>query len=260
MKNNKIFSVKDKDIIIFAGPAGSGKTTAIEIARGHLLSRNISSEEEIVNGFSILVEKVRLDDKSGGFSHYHPWCDKKASGHIHKDTLTPILPFIITGNQLWESMLSEVMDSLSKLPRKNKIWFFELAGGININPKDEPASAVDHSFRMIKENLQNGVFSSAWLQRTLSVIHVDTDFAVRYELNKKKKSNLAGMIEEKTKTAFAYKLPTLMNIYGNDDFDELRCFLKEKNIVSYEVQNDGTNLFEKSISSILNRVLSEKSY
>ena len=246
--------MRKRDIIVIAGPAGSGKTTAIEISKKYLSSRNFSYEEEIINGFSILVEKVKADDRYGGLNHYHLWCDKNTNGHVHTGEETPIFPFIVTGNCLWEGMLSEVMAGLSALPnKKNMIYFFELAGGVNINPKDEAASAVDHSFRKIKEGMEKNIFPSEWMRRSLAVIHTQTDFDIRCSLNQKKESGLDAVIE-KTNTAFVYKLPTVMNIYGNDDFDEIRSVFKTNGISVHDVSNQGTRSFKRHVHQVLNRL------
>lgn len=252
MKNNK-------NILVIVGTVGSGKTTAVEVAQQCLDSLHVPYEKEIINGFSILVEKVLRDDLTGGLNHYHPWCDKSKNGHVHHGPDTPVMPFIITGNQLWESMLTEVMASLSIAQKNDKVYFFELAGGINLTHSSEPASAVDHSFKKIKENIHNGMFSDKWFPKVVAVIHPTASIMLRHELNDRNDSGSSHMIQEKSKTAFVHKLPTLISIYGNDDFYEWRELLEKNKIPCYEVVNDGTDVFKQTIKSIISELFGKNS-
>ncbi|MCR4311502.1 MAG: ATP-binding protein [Candidatus Taylorbacteria bacterium] len=247
----------DKNILVFAGPAGSGKTTAIRIAQEYLREKGVVFQNEIINGFPLLIEKVREDDFTGGLNHYHLWC-KKGGGHTHTNgTQTPHFPFVITGNYLWESMLAEITESLLELP-KDVVYFFELAGGKNTNPSDEPAFAVDHSFAKIRDCMSTKVFSDGWVNRCIAVFHPKTDLPLRKQLNEKKSRFSSSTIEEETGTAFAYKLPELMNIFGQDDFVEIDPYFRERGVPVFNVENKGDAHFREAVIGALEECLSNR--
>src|SRR5690349_244099 len=133
-----------KDIVLIIGQNAVGKTTAFRYFTWIAEQQGIAYEPEPVSDFLFILKQALMDDKQGGFHHYHNWSEAKTGGHSHENGEATI-PFAVTHNNLVDGMQEEFLHTITLLPRFGKLRFVEWTGGINTNPPEEPASQVDFS-------------------------------------------------------------------------------------------------------------------
>jgi len=119
--------------------------------------------------------------------------------------------------------------------------FAEWSGGVNINPSDEPAARTDLSFTTVARMMERGVFEAEGLRRVLAVIHPETTFERRLDLN----SFRSTPTEEDIQYGRAsWQLSeTALRIFGHDDFSEYcESYLQSRGIPFVRsIQNDGSD-------------------
>jgi hypothetical protein len=237
------------DIIIVTGCNAVGKTTASNFLRNFALLHNISYENRIIADSQCLFEAMQLDDQTGGIHHTHDWCTTNSKSHSHRnDQDQPVFPFTVTSNFLPEKMRYDFFQKLSALPPNGKIWFVEWAGGVNINPRNDPGANIDYSYASVKRMLQKGEIPNDWLYRIRAIIHVKAKRSVRFSLNKIRSVPSSAQPEAiEAGTAFWKKDDRVLRFYGRDDFSKLKYVFRKAGIPVHNVKNDGGRYFFESL-------------
>ncbi len=244
------------DIIIVTGCNAVGKTTASNYLRKLANKHNIPYENRIIADSQCLFEAMQLDDQTGGYHHTHDWCKTNSNRHSHaNDQDQPVFPFTVTSTTLPEQMRYDFFQKLSELQLTGKFWFVEWAGGVNINPRNDPSANIDYSYASVKRMLQEGDIPNDWLYRIRAVIHLKAKRSVRLSLNKIRSVPTSAQPEAiEAGTAFWQKDDTVLRFYGRDDFSKIKRIFKKAGIQVYSVKNDGGHYFfeclEKEIEAI----------
>jgi len=244
------FFETQKDIIIVTGCNAVGKTTASNYLRNLATSYKIPYESKIIADSQCLLEAMEEDDKKRGLHHTHGWCESHGTGHRH-DKDQPIFPFTVTDNELPDKMRKTFFKKLANLPKTNKYWFVEWAGGVNIHP-DSP---VNYSYAYVKSMLEKGFLHDKWLKRVKAIIHITAEKDIRFALNKRRKIPFLvcpEAIEEGT--AFWQKNEHVLDFYGKDDFSEIEGLFLSENITIKMVQNTGSDCFFESLEIIAKKI------
>src|SRR6266566_4233190 len=211
------------DIIIVTGCNAVGKTTASNYLRKLATSHKIPHENSIIADSQCLFEAMQLDDNTGGYHHTHDWCANDSGRHNHN--------------------LGQ-----SELPRTEKLWFVEWAGGVNINPRNDPSANIDYSYAAVKRMIQKGEIPTDWLYRIKAVIHLKAKRSVRFSLNRiRSVPTSAEPAAIEAGTAFWQKDERVLKFYGRDDFSKIKRFFKKTGIPVYNVKNDGERYFFESL-------------
>lgn len=219
----------DRNIIVVAGPFGSGKTHFLNELRDAVAPvLDIPFEYIPISDAHTITERLRQDDRAGGLNHYHPATrDAALTGdfyHEHNEAF-PIYPFTVAGNEIIVKMTQDFLRRLSEVPRDNRLYFAEWSMGENTNAPSEPASrATALSCESIARFLQNGTYPSEGLNRVFAVLHPQTTLEQRLDNNENR-----GLPSEED-----YRLgrrswkiaPEGMRITGKDDFEALKPALR----------------------------------
>ncbi len=244
---------RTRDTILVAGPSASGKTQILNLIRDLLTQQNISFEPIPHSDSHTVLVRMQEDDQIGGYGHYHDWC-KGEIGHIHNDG-RPILPFTLCGNSIAYQMMVDFFYQLAKLPESGRIRFAEWAGGVNINPKSEPASGTDLSFSTIGRMLFQGLLPAEGLNRVLAVFHPATTIDFRFRLNTKRELPTNEQI--KLGQASWPLSETAMQIFGEDDFQNVTLFLQKMRIPHiFTIENTNDKSLTEGLKRYLPQILS----
>ncbi len=235
------------DIIIVTGCNAVGKTTASNYLRKLATSHKIPHENSIIADSQCLFEAMQLDDNTGGYHHTHDWCANDSGRHNH-NLGQSVFPFTVSDNELPNRMRSHFFTKLTELPRTEKLWFVEWAGGVNINPRNDPSANIDYSYASVKRMIQKGEIPTDWLYRIKAVIHLKAKRSVRFSLNRiRSVPTSAEPAAIEAGTAFWQKDERVLKFYGRDDFSKIKRFFKKTGIPVYNVKNDGERYFFESL-------------
>src|SRR6266702_162740 len=154
----------------------------------------------------------------------------------------PVFPFTVTSTTLPEQMRYDFFQKLSELQLTGKFWFVEWAGGVNINPRNDPSANIDYSYASVKRMLQEGDIPNDWLYRIRAVIHLKAKRSVRLSLNKIRSVPTSAQPEAiESAKAFWEKDGTVLKFYGRDEFSKIKSIIKKTGKQDYSVKNDGGN-------------------
>ncbi len=240
-----------KDIILIVGQTSVGKTTASSYLRQIAKRRRIPYEPRLVSDFCFLLDQTLIDDKLGGFRHYHNWSKGRSNGHQHGNE-EAILPFVVTHSDLADGMHNEFFKAITQLPSSGKFWFVEWTGGINTNSSEEPASHADFSFNRTKKRIKENSLSAQWFERIYAVIHISADLPTRFHLNTKDSAHqsleiLSGQVSAK-------RIMTVLKIFGQDDFLSIKPLFEDIGVNLFELYNKGDDQFYKELELISKRI------
>jgi hypothetical protein len=237
-----------KDIILIIGQNSVGKTAAIRYLSWIAEQRGIIYDPKPISDFLFLLNQTLIDDKLGGFRHYHSWAPNKCSGHSHTHG-EPTIPFAVTHNDLVDGMQNELLQTITLLPRFEKLQFVEWTGGINTNPPEEPASHADFSFNRIAKKIKEDLLTLQWLARVRAVIHISAATTTRFFLNTKDHSHQSPQIL--SGQASARRISTVLQLFGHDDFSNLEPLLKKAGAsFIFNIHNKGDHNFYKDLRRI----------
>ena len=235
------------DLIIITGPNATGKTTASNYLRSWLSLHEIPLESEIVSDAQFLLESLRLDDNRGGFHHTHDWCEQDRRGHNHSRG-EPEMPFINIDNENPNNMFRNLFKRLTFLPKADKLYLVECAGGVNTNPSEEACSQPDYSYSQVKKKLLEGIWSTEWLKRVWVVIHLQAEYSIRSILNERA---YQPSLEEMEKGTSSWKRSeTMLRLFGQDDFSEIEDLFRNAGITTYTLDNEGGNFFFEQLNKL----------
>ena len=213
----------DRDIIIFVGTPGAGKTDARWWIYEELGEK---FDYEFVNDGGHLVAVVNEDEE-----HRH---------HFHPDPESPA--FCITTTYPADEMRRRVRDRLLRLLEleEGKLVLVELSGGVgdwhpdSPNRKKEEEREVDISYaRMIEE----GFLPEKILKRAIFV-EIKTRDEDRFEWNEKRKG---APQTELHRQSFYVPKEAMDHLFAHDDFEEgLKPFLEKMSVPVVEVENFGS--------------------
>jgi hypothetical protein len=239
------------NIVVVTGRNAVGKTTATTYLRYWCLSHGIPCERHAITDAQSLFKAMQLDDEVGGLHHTHEWCLSGNTdyyiGHTHQE-YKPILPFTVIGNKIPDAMLDDFFTKLSQVPRSDTIYFVEWAAGSNTNPTNTSASEVDYSYTKVKRMFHEGSLPTSWLEQVHSVIHLEASDELRIDFNER---NYIPCLEEILNGTGSWPISQMvLRFYGIDDFSEIKDIFKVRNIPVYDLQNDGSEFFEKELESL----------
>jgi ABC-type cobalamin/Fe3+-siderophores transport system ATPase subunit len=237
-----------KDIVLIIGQNAVGKTTAIRYLSWIAEQRGIVYEPKPISDFFFLLNQTLMDDKLGGFRHYHSWSQCQSSGHSHANG-EPTIPFAVTHNDLVDGMQRELLQTITLLPRFEKLQFVEWTGGINTNPPEESVSQVDFSFYRISKKLKEDLLALQWIERVRAVIHISAETTTRFFLNTKDSNHRSSRIL--SGQASARRISTVLQLFGHDDFSKIEPFFKKAGVrFIFNVCNKGDHDFYKDLRRI----------
>ncbi|SRR5258708_38768249 len=111
----------NSNFIIIAGQNSVGKTTTyntlMEEAKTFLLSDN----PHLFSDLLFMLNNLKIDDKEGGFNHYHDWSFLKEGGHSHANR-EPILPFTIISNKIIDAMFHRKLIGCERSPYSQDVF------------------------------------------------------------------------------------------------------------------------------------------
>lgn len=225
-----------QDIFLVVGPSAAGKTEILNALRNICSLHRIPYVATAASDSHTILDRMREDDRDGGSNHTHGWCETYSQGHEHFNSESTI-PFTVTSNIIPNLMYGDFFRLLGRLPHTNQLRFAEWSGGVNTNPREEPASFADLSFGRIARKLFDGEYDSSWISRIRAIIHPITDWETRYALNASRGMPSPWQIQEGTAS---WKLSdAAMNIFGEDDFEAIQHEFLSREVPVYEIHNDG---------------------
>ena len=237
-----------QDIILIIGQNAVGKTAAFRYLTWLAQQRGIAYESEPISDFLFLLKQTLMDDKRGGFRHYHNWSKAKDRGHSHANGEATI-PFAITHNDLIDGMQADFLQTLTSLPHCGKLRFVEWTGGININPPTEPVSQVDFSFNRVSQKIQKDLLTIQWIARVRAVIHISAATTTRIFFNTKDSDDQALQIMSGQVSAM--RISTVLDLFGHDDFARIEPFFKRGGVrFIFDVCNRGDGGFYEDLRRI----------
>lgn len=251
MKN----TYSSRDAILVVGPSASGKTFLLNHLRKVITDvYGLPHELKSLSDSHTILARVREDDMTGGFHHYHPWDSEKKLGHTH-EIHPEIVPFTLAGNLIAHAFMRDFFIELTGLPRTGVLRFAEWSAGTNMNDRSDPAYLTDLSFATIGRLLMNGSIPSEGLQRILAVLHVSTNSEYRWQLNKNR--TIPSEHEIAMGTASWPLDESAMRIFGGDDFNVgARSILQAHNIpVIKTLHNTGEQHMEYELERILPKIV-----
>lgn len=209
----------NRDIIIFVGTPGAGKTDARWWIYKELGDK---FDYEFVNDGGHLVDVVNEDKE-----HQH---------HFHPDSESPA--FCITTTYPADEKRRRVRDQLLKLIelKKGKLALVELSGGVgDWHPDAKGKKEVDISYaRLAKER---ELLPKDILDRAIFV-EIKTRDEDRFEWNERRKG---APQTELHRQSFYVPKEAMEHLFAHDDFEEgLKPFLERIGVPVVEVENFGS--------------------
>jgi hypothetical protein len=244
-----------RDIVLVAGTNAAGKTKALHTLARSLRASGVATDPRFIVDGRYLLERVLLDDRNGGYGHYHDWCvpTHRGAPHGHVHDGRPTIPFAVDSQNIIDGMLFDFFSELSRLPRDGTIHFAELAAGRNTSRPFQAQSAIDLSFHYIARLLELNALPREWIHRLLAVVHPYTDQRLRHEVLVSQSPTAVQEVAEGV--ASPEKLPSTLDVFGRDDFSAFAPLLREEGTYRiYDVRNDFTPGFSKEIKAIARQI------
>jgi hypothetical protein len=230
------------------GQNAVGKTTAFRYLTGVAQQRGIVYDHQPVSDYLFILQQTLMDDKRGGFCHYHNWSQVKCGGHSHENG-EPTIPFAVIHNDLVDAMQEELLKTITLLPRLGKLRFVEWTGGINTNPLEEPVSQVDFSFNRVSKKIKENLLGFEWVERVRAVIHISAGTTTRCLFNTK--DCLSQSPQILLGQASAKRIPTVLKLFGHDDFAKIEPFFQEAGVpFVFDMFNRGDDGFYEELREI----------
>lgn len=237
----------DKDIFLVVGPSAAGKTEVLNDLRNACWLHQIPHVATAASDSHTILDRMREDDRDGGSNHTHNWCESYSQGHGHFSGESTI-PFTVTSNVIPDRMYADFFALLARLPLTNQLRFAEWSGGVNTNPREEPASFADLSFGRIGGKLFSGVYTNSWIPRVRAIIHPVSDWETRFALNAGRGMPSPWQIAQGT--ASWSLSDAAMNIFGDDDFATIQHEFINRGVPVYEIPNDGDQGLKRELHVI----------
>jgi hypothetical protein len=146
-------------------------------------------------------------------------------------------------------MQEDFLETITVLPRLEKLRFVEWTGGINTNPPEEPASQVDFSFNRVAKKIKEDLLPVQWAERVRAVIHISAETKMRIFFNTKDSDDESPQIL--SGHASARRMSTVLNLFGHDDFCKIKPFFKRAGVqFIFDVCNKGDRGFYEELERI----------
>lgn len=225
--------MKPRNILLFTGRAGDGKSTYVRAALEMMPGARVISTHDFIVG---AVERDHREREGGG--HMHPQSAHDAlgvietpTGHTHAadaPTAGPF-PFVATGAEIGRWQFEAFFEALAETPDDG--WTLaELAGGKNGHPPDSPFGRADFSYTTLVSGFESGNVSSDILDRVALCVNVVTNEETR-------RKRLAGRPDINA---------DVMTLYQTDDFNEsLRSLLERHSVRVVNLDNSAEKTTEQ---------------